>query len=444
MKYVFVACGAARHLDLLHRSISMLKKYSDKPIIVVTDLKRNEKPIQHTEVLHIDTPAHFSHAEAAIYLKTGLGNWLSLSNEDIFCYLDTDVFAVSEAVDSIFSYFVPPVTFAKDHGDLYHFSPEAIYHPEAERQIANTRLLTKLFRKALELDQALKLKYATAVRQIEAIKKEFHQKRPLYSLSANEATLPPQKIKILASQLAFKVVKRTYQLLSLLAGTSAKDREKRFENIHQRLFKTPFDFKTYAQIQAGLHFEEQSETWYNQAGEMVFKENFVQDYIASNSSFVWDETTQLWRDQSGNPITWPGSDQLREQIKVDFETEITHAHWTHWNGGIFLFSQTSLPFLQQWHDWALQTFPNPKWKTRDQGTLAAVVWNRHLQEHPTLPLEFNFIADYHLEKYQYLGGFKFKTAEKKVIQPVLLHIFHEAGNSSWPLWKDIELLTAEA
>jgi hypothetical protein len=441
MKYVFVACGAAIHIELLHKAIRLLRKQSEQPIVVVTDNRRNEQPIQHDTVLQIDTPPDFTHAEAAIFLKTGLGKWLSPKGEDVFCYLDTDVFAVSEATDLIFKHFVPPITFARDHSDLYHFSPDAIYDPATEKRLQNIRALTQLYKTAHELDNAQKQQHSVQVELIRKAKAHFNRKRPLHAHHAEDFQQLSEKLKIWSAKLAFSGLKSLHRVLwRLFHSVQPAEKASSFERIHQLLFQAPFDFKTFAFLQTGLLFDKQRMAWFSPEGKLILEENFVHDYISKDGRFLWDATAGYWRDRDGQMVDWPGSDLLRTHIKTDFGVDITQTSWNHWNGGVFLFAQASLPFLQQWHEWTTRIFQDPNWKTRDQGTLAAVVWDRQLDDHPTLPIEYNFIADYYVERYKYLGGFTFESSSGKTIRPNLIHIFHEAGNPSWELWNDIEQL----
>ena len=76
-KFVFVVCGGCEHIETLHYSLQFLKKFSANEIIVVTDAARNEVPVQHDNVIQVDTPTHFNHHQASIYLKVGLNNCLS-------------------------------------------------------------------------------------------------------------------------------------------------------------------------------------------------------------------------------------------------------------------------------------------------------------------------------------------------------------------------------
>lgn len=361
--------------------------------------------------------------------------------DELYCYLDTDVFAVSGNTDHIFRHYTPPITFAKDHGNLYHFSPEAIHDAHTEERLKSIRSLTQLYKKAHQIDRVQRVNFSVQIELIRKVKEQFNAKRPLHTFSPAQADGWIKKLKIWGSKLAFVGVKKVHTLLwSLLTPSQTESRDRSFESIHQFLFRTPFDFKAFAYFQTGLLFDEQCKTWSSPEGKPILEENFVQDYISSDGHFTWDPSLAQWRDQRGQIVEWPGSDLLRKRVKEDFGVAIPSPFWPHWNGGVFLFSQASQPFLEQWHNWTLQIFSNPKWKVRDQGTLAAVAWDWHLQDHPTLPMEFNFIVDYYVEDYVYLGNFIFKGTNEEKIRPGLLHIFHETGNPHWRLWKDIEKL----
>ncbi len=122
--FVFVVCGNRLHIDTLHFSLHALKQFSKNEIIVVTDAARNETPVQHPRIIDIKTPKHLNHHQASIYLKTGLHQFLPVENN--YCYLDTDVVALSNSVDKIFGYFTSPVTFCTDHCRINTFSPSAV------------------------------------------------------------------------------------------------------------------------------------------------------------------------------------------------------------------------------------------------------------------------------------------------------------------------------
>jgi lipopolysaccharide biosynthesis glycosyltransferase len=51
-----------------------------------------------------------------------------------------------------------------------------------------------------------------------------------------------------------------------------------------------------------------------------------------------------------------------------------------------------------------------------------------LQDLKTLPIEFNFLADYNHETLDY---------QDKEIKPCFLHIYHHWGNKEWDVWRDV-------
>ncbi|MGQ9847868.1 MAG: hypothetical protein ACUVQP_10290, partial [Bacteroidales bacterium] len=122
--FVFVVCGAKAHIDTLHFSLEQLKKYSQHPIFVVTDSKRNEITIHHNNIIDVQTPSSYNHHQASIWLKTSLHK--ILPHDKTYCYLDTDVITLNEECNRVFNYYKPPITFAKDHTTLSYFSPYAV------------------------------------------------------------------------------------------------------------------------------------------------------------------------------------------------------------------------------------------------------------------------------------------------------------------------------
>ncbi len=131
---------------------------------------------------------------------------------------------------------------------------------------------------------------------------------------------------------------------------------------------------------------------------------------------------------------------LTKQIKNTFNIDVKDKNWQHWNGGVFLFNEKSHRFLDQWHLKTMEIFNNKSWKTRDQGTLIANVWEFGLENHPTLSKEWNFIADFYnkelaLNKVEdTISDNSFKTAYK----PKFIHVFHNWKNTDWEIWQWIE------
>lgn len=122
--YVFVVCGAKEHTDTLHSALKALRSFSVNEIVVVTDTARNEAAIEWDNIVDIRTPENYDHHQASIYLKTGLHRFLRAGK--LYCYLDTDVIAVSPKVDSIFEHYHYPITFAPDHCTMNEFGPAAV------------------------------------------------------------------------------------------------------------------------------------------------------------------------------------------------------------------------------------------------------------------------------------------------------------------------------
>lgn len=113
-RWVFVACGDDMHLVTLAVATEHLAAFSSLEIWVVTDTTRNRLPVDEAHVdrvIDVRTPAELDHHQASIWLKTGLGELLP---EGEWCYLDTDVIAVSAGAEAVFDARSGPVAFASD------------------------------------------------------------------------------------------------------------------------------------------------------------------------------------------------------------------------------------------------------------------------------------------------------------------------------------------
>ncbi len=86
---------------------------------------------------------------------------------------------------------------------------------------------------------------------------------------------------------------------------------------------------------------------------------------------------------------------LREAMVCDFGVDVLSPDWVMWNGGVFTAAVDAQPVLDLWHTMTLRSFNLPYWRTRDQATLAATVWQLGLQDAPRLPSRFNHVLDCH-------------------------------------------------
>ncbi|PSR01563.1 MAG: hypothetical protein BRD50_08520 [Bacteroidetes bacterium SW_11_45_7] len=386
-KFVFVVCGAKEHVETLNFSLQYLRHFSKKDILVVTDSRRNEAPIKHDQVIDLHTPDEYDHKQASIYLKTGLHKFLD-SGPD-YCYLDSDIIAVSPKVDKIFQYKSGPVTFASDHCTIDKFSPQALNCSCRQEQEAKARQLEKL-------DQQWK----------------------------DEHGLKDQRL-----------LDRLHRLEYLLDRLSEL---KQKGGVVSLIKRSLIDRK----INRNYYFNIEADQWWDKDENLLYdKKNDYIEYIEARSRFHFDKSVWFWRDTDERPIFSFACNHLVEEIKQKEGSYITDPNWQHWNGGVFLFDEASNEFLDYWHELTLKMFDDPFWKTRDQGTLAASAWQFGLQDQPRIPREFNFIADYYGWEHQYLGDFTFSEEDNgQKIKPHFLHIYHEFGNQEWSLWQDVEQL----
>lgn len=436
-QFVFVVCGEDVHIHTLNYALPLLRRFSRRGAIVVTDLSRNAIPIEHDVVIDVEAPRHLTNHEAAIYLKTSLHRHLDM--DGLYCYLDTDVLAISPEVDGVFKHFHPPVTFCTDHCRMPMFSPSCVYHPGTEALLEEQRELDKLRARFLELERAHQQAAGLHYERIKQIKEAFNRARPRHSRGFSSYYSLGGKAKLLASKLLFKALYWGCFLAALPLLPFRKGLfEDWFEQLHQAVFNAPFHFQHFAR-RYRYRYDPKEQLWYDAAGKLVFDDNVLVKAIEQHSEFRWDRAQFYWKNQSGRRVSWPQSDALRQLIRQKFGVAIPQKNWQHWNGGVFLFDKRSIPFLEQWRAWCLDIFEDPLWKTRDQGALIATAWKFGLQDHPTLPIEYNFIADYYHPRIQYLGDFAFQFhGSGRVIRPFFLHIYHHFGDRSWGLWLDVE------
>ena len=120
--FVYAVVGDA-HVEQLNRSLRFLKHFTRQQIVVLA--ARHDVPVDHDQVIEAHLPASFDNHQASIVLKTGLHTRLDL-HDHTWCYLDSNVFAVHEDVDSIFAQKQNPIIFAADQIRLSAFSRYAV------------------------------------------------------------------------------------------------------------------------------------------------------------------------------------------------------------------------------------------------------------------------------------------------------------------------------
>lgn len=382
--FVFVVCGTKEHTDTLHLSLKYLKKYSSKEIWVVTDSSRNEDRINHSTVIDIKTPEHLTHHQASIYLKTGIHKFIPNGNR--YCYLDTDVLAVSSTCDSIFDEFIPPIRFAADHCKVRKFSSYAV----------NCGCLTS--------------------RQHD--RKKFNDF--VHAVQSN--TIIDERLKVKG-----KLLQHEFDLLKKSSVKKVLTALRYFSSYP--VFKFNKDF----------YFNKKTRTWHDSNGDVVMYEMDIAR-MQKETGLTYNKWTQRWLNKQGEDIWFDECNHLIDYIAEDFGIDVKNKNWQHWNGGVFLFNDSSHHFLQAWHDKTMNIFTMPRWKTRDQGTLIATTWEFGLSEHPTLPKEFNFIADYNNNGVQVdkttdqLTDDGFSTSH----QACFVHVYHHWMDKSWPIWQWVE------
>ena len=385
--FVFVVCGSKEHIETLHFSLRALRKVSALPVIVLTDSSRNEVPVEHDTIIDIKTPDQYTHHQASIYLKTGIHKFLPKGKS--YCYLDTDVVAIDTEVDSIFKHKNDIITFSTDHCKVQKFSPHAV----------NCNCLKE--------NQKLRQELATILLKYNAL------------LDITSPELLEKQRSLIKKFEMLKKDKIGYFFITL------------------RFLFTLNKFK----LDEDTYFLRWKKIWVDGNGDTILytKPRRLIALIEKETSWRWDTNLEKWFSPDGHDIDNLICDHLTQYIFDKFRIKVENLNWQHWNGGVFLFDDSSHAFLESWHMKTLAIFEDSKWKTRDQGTLIATAWEFGMQNTKTLPIEFNFLADYNHPTLHYLKDFTFSFNNKnEEIKPHFLHIYHQWGNIAWDLWRDVE------
>jgi len=382
--FVFVVCGSAEHTDSLNYVLKALKPRTRNDIIVLTDLSRNESPILHDHVIHIPTPGHLNHHQASIFLKTSIHRYLP--EGPTYVYLDSDIIAIGEQVDAIFDQFLPPVRFAADHCRMPAFSPYAVNCGCQEEYNA---FMLRLNKRLDELDPIRKDQDTGIQAERTKLSKQLSQ------LLQNKPALVLKGFQYILSYPTFR-------------------------------FNNEFSFNKKTQI------------WSDSQGRSIMT-NIKWGKLARELKLRYNPVTFSVKFVNGKNIWALECDHLPAYIRTDLSVQVKDLNFQHWNGGVFIFNRQSHDFLETWHAYTMEIFKNPRWKTRDQGTLIATIWKYNLEKHPVLDKKWNYICDYHNHLLKFDPATSTITDNgKEYIRPELVHIYHHFGDTTWDLWNWVD------
>ncbi|MEM7049889.1 MAG: hypothetical protein AAF604_09520 [Acidobacteriota bacterium] len=428
-RFVLAVCGESAYLDQLDRALEHLARFADREVVVVTDAGRNQRPIRHHRVVEVATPEALDHRRAAIWLKTSLPKHLDPTYR--YCYLDADVLAVKPGVEQVFLYDFAPAVFVSDHCRLDYFSPCAVdcgcWNAEKEARARQLDALIQSF-------EAVEPELRPLRRQVEEAL-ERHERRYLE---------PPPEIAWRRDQLrdylgrfegrpialAWGMITRVLRRIGLQQTWELWRR--RDPNLVIDAHLGPVTERIRRQLD--VHWQESERHWLDRQGRVVLRD--VPWHVAASSEFRHDGARERWLDGGGEEVFHRRCDHLRRAIAERFGITIADGDWRHWNGGVFLFGPEADPFFERWHRMTCEIFDDSHWLDRDQGTLVAAAWSLGLEGQSTLPIEFNFLADYQRPDLEFdpRRGFSLGGREDWV-EPFLVHVYHHWGDRDWPVWR---------
>lgn len=199
-----------------------------------------------------------------------------------------------------------------------------------------------------------------------------------------------------------------------------------------RYFFSPYVFK----LNDNIHFDKKRRVWTTSEGVDFMKDIKIRK-ITKSLGLKWSYIKKEPQLQDGRSIWFDQCPHLKMYIQEKFGIHVATNQFQHWNGGVFLFDDESHDFLNRWFDKTMLIFQDPKWKTRDQGTLIATVWELGLQNHPMLGKQWNLIADYNNPFLQWKDEGQVSLSSTELVRPNLIHVYHHFGDKSWGFWNQL-------
>ncbi len=444
-RFVYAVCGPEPHIRTLNRSIELLKRHSTKGIVVITDHHRNSAKIEHGEVVSVETPPRLDDRQAAIYLKTRLHR--ILEPDRVYCYLDSDVMAVSRRVDEIFDHYRPPVTFASDLpspvSNLKRFSRYGLDCPCGPRYQKLNRYFELLERFNAEHDRNVDFEAFADPGFYQGAVFRGRKRRGRWWTGQGTGCRTDGSPKYVQEFRHGKQVRITY----FFADNPWRwVKEQRYEPAGLWRDDDGHTFRWIAEavcVPGGYWLDEhgdsyrlirhsddsQSGYWY-QGDDRRYQRCSKEDGSDNeNAGEGW------WIDHRGDVVPLE-CDHLAEALERQFGVEISDRRWVNWNGGVFLFGPESTLVLDDWHVFAMRLITTAGWKVRDQAALIAAAWKHGLEHHPRLPRELNRIVDRRAESTE---GWRRATRQVRSGDARLLHFINGgAGDRSWSVWREIE------
>ena len=388
--FVFAVCGATEYIEQLNFSLRYLKHFSKYPIIVATDTSRNEIQINHDNIIDVKTPKHLSNHQAHLYIETKLPEHLNLKEKDTCCYLDTDVIALSDEINNVFNNYCAPVTFSKDHCTIDVFSPKIMHCGCMEEFGERAELYFEIINMLPKIDTGNKDIYNNS-----------------QELKANFKNLKTSPFR-------------------------------NFNKIIKYLFKRYISKNTEFNF-SGFTFNRKNHCWHDSEDNIILfdfgyynKKIRKKTGVRFNGNYWVDKKNQLIQPELHfcNHL----SDYLNETYNISIPQ-----NFRHWNGGVFLFSKESEEFMNYWHKITLEeSFKGKIQYYDDQATLVASAFKFETANSSSLPLMFNFIADYNSKRTKWSSELGYTYNDfKTTFTPAFIHIYHNWGDEKWDIWQSV-------
>ncbi|NLA25568.1 MAG: hypothetical protein GX879_11440, partial [Bacteroidales bacterium] len=319
--------------------------------------------------------------------------------ENIYCYLDSDIVAINSEINTIFDEYIAPINFASDHCNMNQFSPHSM----------NCNCLETINKNEIEKKEKLNNNLGILFGKINFSSKMIQkQSDDLYYTIQNWKKNPIKNIFKIIRYVSFRYVLPVKELY----------------------------VKNY-------RFDRKTRCWYNNENEIIlFDYPYYEKELWNKAGLRYNRKNNYWEDKDGTVYIFniPECEHLVDYLKEVYSVEIPGI-WQHWNGGVFLFNFESKEFLDFWHNATIKEFDNLYTKTRDQFTLAMSAWKFGLQNHKRLDKKFNFITEFADANISYNEelGFTYDNFQT-VFAPCFLHIYHEWGHKGWSIWDYVERL----
>ncbi|MEM7104600.1 MAG: hypothetical protein AAF502_15795 [Bacteroidota bacterium] len=434
-RFVLVECGNQNRIRLLELTLQSIRENSFIPIVVITDLSRNENAIEADKIYDVKCPASLNDLQARWYLVTRMHKILDSGFR--YCFVQSGVIAINNGIDRIFNMLAEQVSLYAEPQN-----PRLIDFFVKRTGLSNLDS-TQITRSGGLVDYNLWDEnirdWITELKEFLFHRGEFFKKvHRIYSrLSFNtfwitivnnyvRAASFNRNVKINSDGSISNLFVFIKQKIAPIVEHSFSWIITRFGNI--QVLEEDADYKLIEAIDLeqemkkfGYSWNNQLKTWQNKSSKTLFQLSIPKEV---NSD---PKLKQLWEKRKQSLLKTllyeelDTNQSLASYLNQIYMKDIPEQFSDFWDPGVILFNDESDTFFEKWHENLMFLYQERKLDLNGEIPLGLTIWEMELYNGFTLPKEMNFLL-FKDSDFIYLGKSVFKNKHGQIFKPSFLNI----------------------